>query len=158
MKQTDYPNPHTASRQAGHIGGIIPMFVRIGGLHVRSKFGVFENLTIYVLLSTSFIDHCIWGIFPCERRVVPWPSCSVLIISSSPTVSSVFSDVSISNVHSAHDAKSSKGKKDKDEEELHLCLLSRRNCDTSIHTIRSKLQKLSTMSPARGSRSQRCRT
>lgn len=54
------------------IGGIAPLFIRIGDLHVRSQFGIVELLAIYVLLGTSFIVKSVRWIFLTERKIVPW--------------------------------------------------------------------------------------
>lgn len=70
IKLADYYNPCTATKQAVIIDAIIPMFVRISDLCVRAWLEIVESVAFDVLLGTSFIDRCIWGVFPSECNIV----------------------------------------------------------------------------------------
>lgn len=91
------------------------MFVRIADLRVRAWFEVVKILAVDVLWSPSSIGRSISGIFQSELKVVPWPTCPVLILSSSPNVSLLFLVVSVSNVQAAHPAKSSEGNNEEEK-------------------------------------------
>lgn len=53
------PNLKRSTKQAINIDSIIQVFVRIGDVYVRLWFGVVRNLSVDVLLGTSFIFRCI---------------------------------------------------------------------------------------------------
>lgn len=57
-----------------NVEGIVPLFIQIGDLLVRTWFGTVASLSVDVLIRTSFIYQCIRWIFPTERKLVPWQS------------------------------------------------------------------------------------
>lgn len=123
----DYPHLRTSTKQPVHIDKITPMLVSIADLRVSVWLVVVKNLGVDLLSGTFLINCCIWPTFPSKRKLIPWLSRLVPILSSSPTVRSLFSDVSVSTVPSDHATKSSQGSSNKDEGELHLRCLSRQN-------------------------------
>lgn len=54
------------------IGSIVPLFIRTCDLLVRAWFWTVENLDVYVLQGTSFIDGGIRPMFPTARKIVLW--------------------------------------------------------------------------------------
>lgn len=121
VEPIEQPQLRTATREHVNVEGVIPMFVRIGDLRVRAWFGVVENLAVDILVGTSFIDRCIRGIFPTERKIVPWHSRPVSILTSSSNISSKFPRVEFLD----HDGTQSEVKEDDEEEEFFLCRVSR---------------------------------
>lgn len=71
IKPIKSPSLRTASREVVNVEGNVTLFVRIGDLLVRACFEIFENIPVDVLIGRSFIDQCIRGLFPTERKVVP---------------------------------------------------------------------------------------
>lgn len=132
IEPAGYPRLCPGTELAVHIEDIVQVFVRIGDLRVRVWFGVVEHLAAgSVLLGPSSFVRCLWGIFPRKRKVVPWHSHPVSILSSSPAGISLFADVSKSNVRSAHAAKSG-GVNNVEEEKIFTSVFISSNCDTSM--------------------------
>lgn len=61
----------TTSRKVVKVESIVPLFTRIGNLHVLGWFGTFESLAIDVLLGTSVTNGGIRGIFRTEQKIIP---------------------------------------------------------------------------------------
>lgn len=59
---------HTVTTETIVHDGSNLLFVKIGELRIRVWFGVVENLAIYILLGTLFIDKYIREIFSSERN------------------------------------------------------------------------------------------
>lgn len=102
---------HPTTRQAVPIYDIIPSLVRIGILHNRGWFGVVKIFPVHVFLSIYSIYHCMQGIITGEQSLVSFDLRAESILSSRPTVRSLFSNVSVLNVQSAYDAYFSEGSK-----------------------------------------------
>lgn len=51
------------------IEGIVPLFIRPGDLHVCTWIGTVENFAVDLVLGTLFMDRCIRGMFPAERKI-----------------------------------------------------------------------------------------
>lgn len=66
------PRLLTAMKEPIQLDGNIQFFVKIDEPRVRIWFGIAENLEVYSLLGTSFIDRKILEIFSSERNVLPW--------------------------------------------------------------------------------------
>lgn len=70
MKTGQWVPSRIANPSVVSIEGIVSPFVPRGDLHLRAWFGLVANLAVDVLLGTSFINRCIKGIFPSERKIV----------------------------------------------------------------------------------------
>lgn len=92
----------TRTKQAGHIDDIIPMFVKNRDLRVPAWFRIVENLAVDALLGMCFINNSTGGISQSERKLIPFQSLLVWILSSFSSESSWFSDISVLNVESSH--------------------------------------------------------
>lgn len=62
------------------------MLVRIGDVGNRIRFGVVEIREDEALRGISFIDRCIWKVFPRVRKVVPLHSSPVAILTRNQAV------------------------------------------------------------------------
>lgn len=88
------------------LGCIIPLLIEIVDIFVRACFGAVEDFAVHAHLGTSFIDNCIRGIFPFERKVVTCHSGLMRILSCLLILSSILEDlhpqqkVRSSSVHS----------------------------------------------------------
>lgn len=70
--------------------GKMLLFVRLGYLPVRVRFGIVENLALPVLIGTSYIDQFIKDIFPMKRMILPVHSGAVaILLAYAPTVKSI---------------------------------------------------------------------
>lgn len=80
----------------------------MGDLLVYAWFKIFENLSIDVLLRTTFIGRCTHRIFRVEQKIVPWHSKPVEIISTNNAINLTNADNSVFSVnnHSRKDASS----------------------------------------------------
>lgn len=58
------------------------LHVIIGDIRIRIMFGIFRDLAVDVFIVTTFIGRFINGIFPSERKIVPFnfPPMSILIV------------------------------------------------------------------------------
>lgn len=81
------------------VEGVVPLFVHIGDLRVWAWFGIVEMLVVDALLGTSFIDQYIHGIFPTERKFVPWSSKPMEIILSA--ISSINANSTVIEVNTS---------------------------------------------------------
>lgn len=81
IKKRQLPRLRTATKAPILLDGTILLFVKIGELRVRVWFGIVKNLAVDILLGTSFIDRYIQGIFLSERKILPWHSQPVPILS-----------------------------------------------------------------------------
>lgn len=70
LKATKSTPLRIANRMVVSVERIEPLFVLMGDLRVCIWFGVVKNLVIDLLLGTSFINRCIRGVFPSERKIV----------------------------------------------------------------------------------------
>lgn len=84
----------------------VQLFIRMGYLHIRTWYGIVENLAVDILLRTLFINRCIRRIFPTERQIVPCHSKPVVIISTNTVINSINDDNTelTMNTHSQDDA------------------------------------------------------
>lgn len=82
IKRQNLPRLRTATKEPLALDGTIILHLRLGDLRVRVCFGVVPNLVVDFLLGTSFSDRFIRGIFPSERKIVPWHSHPVTILAS----------------------------------------------------------------------------
>lgn len=71
-------------------------YVLLSALYVWIWFGIVHNLAVDMLFDMSSIDQFIHRLFPTERKVVPWHSCTVALLvlrchymSSNPTIAVV---------------------------------------------------------------------
>lgn len=101
------------------------MFIGTGDLWARDWLDVVENLAVHVLLGISFIDGCIRGILLSERKVVPWLSQRLAIVSSIPTISSLSVNMTTINVETSPQQATAHGLLDKEEEESFPCRIAR---------------------------------
>lgn len=62
--------------------GAILFHVSLGDLRVIVRFGIMYNLTINMLLGTSFNYRFIGGIFPAKRKFGSWHSHLVAVLSA----------------------------------------------------------------------------
>lgn len=82
IKRISVPSLSTAGRQSISAIGVIMLHFCIGDVMVRAWFGVVDNLAVFVTFRISFIDRFVKGIFPSERKVVPYHSKTVTIMTS----------------------------------------------------------------------------
>lgn len=61
----------TATKASIKAYGIIPVIVEMGTIKVCKWFGIINNLAVDILLTASYIDQCIEGIFHTDTKVVP---------------------------------------------------------------------------------------
>lgn len=108
------------------------MLEKTGDLCICVWFRFVDNLALDVLLGTSFIDCFIWGLFSSESMVVSWHSPPMMILWSLQTVSALFADTAILNGEWTTAAKSNDVDYEEEEEEFHLCWLSRQIKITSL--------------------------
>lgn len=74
------PSRSTTGIQSIAVIGVILLHVRIKYLKVRAWIGIVDNLSVSLLLGTYFIDHFLKGIFPSDRKIVPYHSKPVPIL------------------------------------------------------------------------------
>lgn len=82
----------------------MPLFVRRGNLRVCNCYGVAENLAVDVLFGMSFVDRCIWGIYPSEQKIVPWHFRPEAIISMRKKVHEMTDSTEEVDVHTMADS------------------------------------------------------
>lgn len=70
MKTIKSPPLGTANCKVASIEGIVSLLVHIGELRLQDWFGIVQNLSVAVLLGTSFIGLCLREIFPSKRTTV----------------------------------------------------------------------------------------
>lgn len=99
MKPIKSPQLRTANCKVVSGEFILPLFVRMGDLCVYAWFGVIRNLAVDVVLGTSFIDSCIRGIFPSERKVVPRHSQPLEIMLAPKKIIAIAADTEGVDVH-----------------------------------------------------------
>lgn len=104
--------------KAVNIEGIVPLPIRTSNLHLHAWFGTVEDLAVDVLLGMSFIERCVRGILPTERKIVSWHSSPVAIILTKTAIDYLHSEYAVFNVNtnSLDDASS---------DELNLCRVAR---------------------------------
>lgn len=110
FKSSKTPQMRSAKSIVATVEVIVPLFVRMGDLRVRTWFGVAKILTLDGMLGTSCTDRCILGIFPTEREILPWNSRPVAIISTITAINwiNAVSLVSTENTQSQQDASNDK--------------------------------------------------
>lgn len=86
IKRDKLPTLQTATKQPLSMDGFILLNLRLGDLNTRIWFGVAPHLALDIFLGTAFIDRFIRSIFPSERKVVPWHS-KLVAIMTRPTPS-----------------------------------------------------------------------
>lgn len=67
-------SPHqllTATWKTVHIDCIMLIFLGIGDLRERTRFGVVDNIAVDIPFGMYLIDQCIWGIVLTGCEVVP---------------------------------------------------------------------------------------
>lgn len=82
VKITNLPHLCTATKKPIPLDGIVLLPLCTGDLQTRVWFGIVLNMSVSLLLGTSFIDHFMRGNFPAERKVVPRYSQPVDILST----------------------------------------------------------------------------
>lgn len=75
------PKLITATKQLQRVKGNILFRVLLGSFCVQVRFGVVANLAVYMILVTSFLDKTLRSIFSFGRKVIPWHSHLVSILS-----------------------------------------------------------------------------
>lgn len=80
IRLCDSPRLKIATNQRVEVIGRISLHVQIEEGHIRVTFGIFRNLAVPVLLGTSFINNFAKGIFPGEKKMIPFNSPTVLIL------------------------------------------------------------------------------
>lgn len=89
----------------------MPFFVRMGDLNVCAWFGIVRNFSVDVLLGTSVIDRCIWGIFHSKRSIVRWLSRPKVILSTQKKFRAIFADTEGVSVYTIATAVTDRGAK-----------------------------------------------
>lgn len=74
IKAIKSPPLRTANCEVVSVEALVPLLVPMDDLSSHPLFVVGENLTVSVLLETSFVDCCIRGVLPSERKMVSWHS------------------------------------------------------------------------------------
>lgn len=69
-----------ATSQPLNVTGVILLNLHMGGIRVRTLFGVLRKVAVPVLLDTSFIEWFVKRIFPPERKAFPFHSKTIAII------------------------------------------------------------------------------
>lgn len=72
VKQNTRPKVSTATKQPSQLDGRILLSLQLGNITTRVWFDITRHPAVDILLCTTFIDRFIRGIFPSERKVVPW--------------------------------------------------------------------------------------
>lgn len=70
-----------ASCKIVNIEGVGPIFIRIGDFRACGWFEIVENLARDFSLGELFIDRCIHEMLQTERKIVPWHSKPLAILS-----------------------------------------------------------------------------
>lgn len=68
------PKLQSASKELIALLGAILLIVHMKNVYVKFLFGIVENLTVDILLSTPFIDQNTQSIISVKRKMVPWYS------------------------------------------------------------------------------------
>ena len=72
----------SANKSSLDIVGVIRLYVRVGTLRVKVRFGVVRHLVTRILVGTPFVNKFVKGIFPQEQRIVPADSDPVPILAT----------------------------------------------------------------------------
>lgn len=62
--------------------GVLQIFIKVGDMKVKLCFGVIDGLAVAVILERSFIDRFIRAIFPSKRKIVPFNSQEIAILTT----------------------------------------------------------------------------
>lgn len=92
MKTIKSPPVRATNLEVLSVEGIVPAFLRMGDLRVCPLFRVLDNLAIEVLLRSLFIDRCIRGVFPSDRKIVPWHSPPIAILLAQTQFNAITAD------------------------------------------------------------------
>lgn len=76
---------------------IVPLFVRIRDLHVRTWLGIVESLPVDVLLGTDFFNGCMRHIFTTEQKVVLCHLRPVATISTKNSINYIYAETTVFN-------------------------------------------------------------
>lgn len=79
-EKNSFTSLRTATKQLLTLDSFILLNLRLSGLQTRAWCGVAPLFAVNLLLGTPFIDSCIRGIFPSERKILPWQSHPVAIL------------------------------------------------------------------------------
>lgn len=100
FKTTGSPQMFTANCAFEDVEAIVPLFIRTGDFFIQARFGIVENLAVDALLGSSLFGLCIRRIFRTERKVIPWHSRPVAILSTKTVTNSINADNSVLDVNS----------------------------------------------------------
>lgn len=85
--------PRSGERISHYVESVVPLFIDMDDVLIRSWFRSFKNLSVDGLLGTSFINRCTRDMISTKGQVVPWHSKPVKIITRKIEINCISADI-----------------------------------------------------------------